>query len=67
VLARAANVEKVDAGPAAIALTPRQAFRAEDKLDGVEEKNGRFLLREQIDDPLERVDRVDAMLEKLVS
>lgn len=42
-LACAARIARVDAGPAAIALTPRPDFRGDDV--GLESKGGRFLLR----------------------
>ncbi len=62
VLARAAGIEKIDAGPAAIAFTPRGKVRAP---SGLEEKNGRLLLKEAIDDPLERLGRIEAVLSEL--
>ena len=55
VLARAASIEKIDAGPAAIAFTPRGKVSAS---PGLEEKNGRLILKEAIEAPLERVARV---------
>ncbi|MFC7537372.1 TRCF domain-containing protein [Sphingomonas sp. GCM10030256] len=60
VLARSAGIEKVDAGPAAIALTPRGPLP---KVPAeVEEKNGRLLLRGALDDPLGRLVRTEALL-----
>ena len=64
-LALAAGVEKVDAGPAAIALTPkgRQDLPS---VAGLAEKNGRWLLAERIDDERARVARVEEVLGELV-
>ncbi|WP_205481553.1 helicase-related protein [Sphingomonas arenae] len=62
VLARAAEIEKIDAGPAAIAFTPRGELAA---TAGLEEKNGRLILKEAIEAPLERVARVEAVLSDL--
>ena len=44
--ARALNIARIDAGPAAIALTPRMGFAADAKALGLTEKNGRLLLVE---------------------
>lgn len=63
VLARAAGIEKIDAGPAAIAFTPRGEFP--DKTAGLEEKDGRLLLKEAVEAPVERLARVEAMLSDL--
>ena len=53
------------AGPAAVALEPRRDATLNAKTAGLEEKNGRLLLREQIDDPAERLSRVATLLEEL--
>ncbi|MEJ7934850.1 DEAD/DEAH box helicase [Sphingobium sp. AN558] len=45
-LARVLHISRVDAGPAAIALTPRQGCPVKAKEAGLEEKDGRLLLRE---------------------
>ena len=42
VLAREAQVERIDAGPAAIAFTPRSGFAADPEVCGLEEANGRL-------------------------
>lgn len=63
-LARAAGVEKVDAGPAAIALTPH-GKRVMPEVDGLAEKNGRWLLSERIEDDHARVERVTELLAEL--
>ena len=64
-LARAAGVEKIDAGPAAIALTPK-GRQAPPGVDGLVEKNGRWLLAERIADERARVERVAEVLGELV-
>jgi transcription-repair coupling factor (superfamily II helicase) len=64
-LTRAAGVEKVDAGPAAIALTPKGKANMP-KVDGLIEKNGRWLVIERIQDDQERADRVQDILGELV-
>lgn len=65
VLARSANIAKVDAGPAAIAFTPRPC-RSVDKLPAdLEEKGDRFLLREALDDVDARLHRTEEMLAEL--
>jgi transcription-repair coupling factor (superfamily II helicase) len=61
-LARAAQIDKVEAGPAAIAFTPRRGFTAKPDASGLVEKNGRLLLQEAIEDPLERLGRIEAVL-----
>jgi transcription-repair coupling factor (superfamily II helicase) len=65
VLARGAGVAKIDAGPAAIALTLRPGCRLADLPAGVEEKDGRLLLKERIDVPAERGARVEEILSEL--
>ena len=59
------QVEKIDAGPAAIALTPK-GKQAAPEVDGLLEKNGRWLLAERIDDERARADRVTEVLGELV-
>lgn len=63
--ARAARVAKIDAGPAAIALTPRRDFDGAIEGIGLVEKNGRLLLHEKIDDPHARIDRVAEVIAAL--
>ncbi len=63
-LARGAGVAKVDAGPAAIALTPQQRG---DAPEGLAEKNGRWILPARIDDAEERLARVGEVLESMVA
>jgi transcription-repair coupling factor (superfamily II helicase) len=67
VLARGTSVEKIDAGPAAIAFTPRRGATLKAGGAGLEEKNGRLLLREALDDPLERLARTEDVLAELAS
>ena len=67
VLALTAGVEKIDAGPAAIAFTPHPGATLEPRVAELEEKNGRLLLREALDDPLERLARIEDVLAELAS
>jgi transcription-repair coupling factor (superfamily II helicase) len=62
-LAREALIERVDAGPAAIALTPRPGRKA--KVEDLEQKGERLLLKERIDDEEERLRKVGELLERL--
>jgi transcription-repair coupling factor (superfamily II helicase) len=62
-LAREALIERVDAGPAAIALTPRPGLKA--KVEDLEQKGERLLLKERIDDEEERLRKVGELLERL--
>jgi transcription-repair coupling factor (superfamily II helicase) len=64
VAARAADIARIDAGPAAIALTPRRAMATVP--DGLAEKNGRLILAERIEDPHARLERIAALLEEVV-
>jgi transcription-repair coupling factor (superfamily II helicase) len=63
-LARSAGISRVDAGPAAIALTPRLEGAAITGPSGLVEKEGRWLLREPIDDEA-RPARVIDLLDEL--
>uniref|UniRef100_UPI0035CC4E3D TRCF domain-containing protein n=1 Tax=uncultured Sphingomonas sp. TaxID=158754 RepID=UPI0035CC4E3D len=60
-----ARIARIDAGPAAIALTPRKDFAGAAGAAGLTEKNGRLLLAERIEDPGERLERVRALLDAL--
>ena len=64
-LAQEARIARVDAGPAAIALTPRRGFRG--KAAGLEKKEGRLLLKERIDDQTQRLVRIKELLESLAA
>ena len=63
-LARGAGVAKVDAGPAAIALTPQHRGRAP---KGLTEKNGRWIMPARIGDPEERLAMVGEVLEAVAA
>ena len=63
--ARAAEISKIDAGPAAIAFTPRPAFSYDTTETSLEEKDGRLLLRECIQDPEALLERVTDVLHLL--
>ena len=63
-LARAAGIARVDAGPAAIALTPRVAGLA--PVPELSEHKGRWIAAERIEDATERRARVVELLETLV-
>ena len=64
-LAGDARIARIDAGPAAIALTPRPDVAGAAGAAGLVEKSGRLLLAERIEDAGERLDRVRAVLEAL--
>ncbi|RZL55465.1 MAG: hypothetical protein EOP65_09660 [Sphingomonas sp.] len=59
--ARAADIQRIDAGPAAIALTPRKPITPP---EGFVEKNGRLILAERIEDASARLERVETLLEE---
>ncbi|PVE57985.1 DEAD/DEAH box helicase [Arthrobacter sp. TPD3018] len=61
-LARAHGVARIDAGPAAVALTPRADSDIAAHVDGLEAKNGRLILAERIADPGERMERIATLL-----
>ncbi len=65
-LAQAAAVAKVDAGPAAIALTPQGGSEVP-AMDGLTEKNGRWIVAARIDDAGERLIRVRDVLEMVAA
>jgi len=65
-LARAAGVEKVDAGPAAIALTFRHGVKP-GAIDGLEEKSGRWIVRGEYGDEQARVEAAEQLLGQLGS
>jgi transcription-repair coupling factor (superfamily II helicase) len=62
VLARRADIAKVDAGPGAIAFTPRSDMGRRAKAAGLREANGRLLLEEAIASPTDRLKRVEKVL-----
>ncbi len=59
---RVADIARIDAGPAAIAFTPRGDVAALAAKLGLPEKKGRVLLAEAIDDPEARLERVGALM-----
>uniref|UniRef100_UPI001576EB71 hypothetical protein n=1 Tax=Sphingomonas bacterium TaxID=1895847 RepID=UPI001576EB71 len=63
--AQGAGIARIDAGPAAIALTPRREFAGDAEAAGLVEKNGRLLLAERIEDGTERLARVRGLLDAL--
>jgi transcription-repair coupling factor (superfamily II helicase) len=65
-LARAAEIARIDAGPAAIALTPRGGFTRDTDALGLVAKDQRLVLAERIDDADRRLDRLRELLEALV-
>jgi transcription-repair coupling factor (superfamily II helicase) len=62
--ARTAEIEKVDAGPAAIALTFRRGVTPP-QVDGLEEKAGRWILRGDYADERARTDAAEQLLAQL--
>ncbi len=64
-LAATAQVAKVDAGPAAIALTPRHPVDAP-AVEALTEKNGRWIVAARIGDPAERLAKVRGVLEAII-
>jgi transcription-repair coupling factor (superfamily II helicase) len=64
IAARALQVARIDAGPAAIALTPRRNAKFELAASGLIERDGRFILREP--NTIEQLgEKVLALLEQL--
>jgi transcription-repair coupling factor (superfamily II helicase) len=67
IVARDAGIAKVDAGPNAIALTPRSEMaRRAVAAAGLTARNGRLLLEESIASSTDRLERVETVLRKLV-
>jgi transcription-repair coupling factor (superfamily II helicase) len=64
--ARHAFIGRVDAGPAAIALTPRSGFSADPEAHGLKASKDRLLLVEKIPDE-DRGERLQTLLEELAS
>lgn len=60
--ARGLNIARIDAGPAAIALTPRNGSKDAAQIEGLVEKDGRFLLKEALEEPSARLERLAALL-----
>lgn len=59
-LARGLGIDRIDAGPGAIALSPRPGVSLD--LDGLARVKDRFVLKEQIADPGKRLKRTQAVL-----
>ncbi|MEH3106299.1 MAG: helicase-related protein [Sphingomonas fennica] len=66
-LACSARIARIDAGPGAIAFTPRRDFGGDAAAAGLEERKGRWVLAERIEEPAERLARVAEVLETLTS
>ncbi len=64
-LAQAARIARIDAGPGAIAFTPRRDVQSDAAAAGLEERKGRWVLAERIEDPAARLTRVAEVLETL--
>jgi transcription-repair coupling factor (superfamily II helicase) len=64
-MARDAGIRRIDAGPAAIALTPHDRTAAK-PLDDLVEKNGRWIAAESIADPIARAGRIEELLDALI-
>jgi transcription-repair coupling factor (superfamily II helicase) len=64
-VARGAEIARIDAGPGAIALTPRKAFVADAAAAGLVAKNGRLILDERLEDASARIARISDLLEQL--
>jgi transcription-repair coupling factor (superfamily II helicase) len=61
--ARAVGIARIDAGPAAIALTPRRDFTG--AADGLTQKEGRLILAERIEDATARLARLTEVLDAM--
>lgn len=64
--ARTACIARVDAGPSAIALTPRSDFDKDAARHGLEARNDRLILAEATD-IVERIERVQTLMEELAA
>jgi transcription-repair coupling factor (superfamily II helicase) len=63
--ASALRIARIDAGPAAIAFTPRADFAGDAKAAGLTAKGDRLLLAERIEDPAARLVRAETLLEAM--
>jgi transcription-repair coupling factor (superfamily II helicase) len=63
--ALAVRIARIDAGPAAIAFTPRADFAGDTDVAGLTAKGDRLLLAERIDDPAARLARIETVLETM--
>ncbi|MDO6415595.1 helicase-related protein [Sphingomonas sp. BIUV-7] len=65
--ARSAKIARIDAGPGAIAFTPRPDFSGDGRDTELTNKGGRLLLAERIEDPVARLAKVEDLLNRFVS
>jgi transcription-repair coupling factor (superfamily II helicase) len=65
-LARSAEIARIDAGPAAIAFTPRRNFIVQ-PIPALKPSNNRLLLKEAIEDPDRRLERTRTLLEDMLA
>ena len=65
-LARACDIARIEAGAAAVAFTPRDETNGWAEA-GLEPGEGRWFLRERIEDPVARVERIGEVLEQLAA
>ena len=63
--AREVRIARIDAGPAAVALTPRRDFAGDPAAAALMEKKGRLILSERIEDAVERLARIEDLLAQL--
>jgi transcription-repair coupling factor (superfamily II helicase) len=66
VLARLAGIARIDAGPAAIALTPRPGSAKALKQAGLVQSDDRFLSKGDYSKPAERLAKAEELLESIV-
>jgi transcription-repair coupling factor (superfamily II helicase) len=64
-LARAAGIARIDAGPAAIALTPRPDFTSDAKAAGLTRKGERLLFKQPTDGAAARLEALHRLLDTL--
>lgn len=65
-LARVLGVARIDAGPAAIALAVAPETSIDFETQGFDRAEGRYLLREAIEDPVARLQRLETLLQPVV-
>lgn len=65
--ALALEIARIDAGPAAIAFTPRAGFAGDTQRAGLAAKGDRLLLAERIEDRAERLARIETALEAMTN
>lgn len=62
IAAKEARIARIDAGPAAIALTPRRDFAGDAEAAGLQAKGERLILAERIEGSEGRLERLEAVL-----